>query len=261
MTSPHSAFIRSAQPQGTHPTRCGPVDLPILYRDASAISAVFRVPPARVVAALGNLRLEPVRIAGKSTVVLTVFTYRDTTVGPYNELAITSYVRPLDDRRFRSAAFWVHALPVTTPEACAAGLDIWGYPKWVAPIDYTQDGATIATGMPGELTLELSIGAAALPVPMKAPFSTLTELDGELIRTRVPSRSRMRFAGGRRAALRIIGPGRASELLDRLGCARPVFAFWCERFESILPRGTRLGPSRRDIASPSSVTHTRVKAS
>ena len=90
---------------------------------------------------LGDLRLEPVRIAGKTTVVLTIFTYRDTSIGPYNELAISSYVRPIDDHRLSAAALWVHALPVTTESACTAGVDIWGFPKWVTPIDYTHDGS------------------------------------------------------------------------------------------------------------------------
>ena len=263
MPSPPSAFLASARPQGTHPTRSGPVDLPILYNDASVVSALFRVPPERMAAVLGDLRLEPIRLAGRATVVLTIFSYRDTSIGPYNELSITSFVRRTDDRRLRAAAFWVHALPVTTESACGAGLDIWGYPKWVTPIDYRHEGATISAGLPGELMLDLRPGASP-PLPVRASFDTFTELDGRLVRTRVALRSRLRLVRSGRTALRIEGPGRAADLLDRLGCTRtrPSFAVWCERFEAILPPGKLLGPSRRDAGGGSRPgPQTQVRAS
>lgn len=245
MPPPLSGFLASAQPQGERSTRTGPVALPIVYRDASVANLVFRVPPAGVASALGSLRLHPVSIAGKTTVVLTIFEYRDTSIGPYNELAVTSYVRQPGSRGLGGAAFWVHALPVTTEVACAAGLDIWGYPKWVTPIDYVREGGVVRAALPGELTLDMAIGGMPA-VPVKAPFTTFTEFQGGLLRTRVHSRSQMRFVRSSRADLRVHGTGRVAALLDALGCLgrRPVLAFWCERFESILPAGEPAGAAR-----------------
>lgn len=232
-------------PHDVRTTSAGPVELPIVYREASVITAVFRVPPGRVAAVLGDLRLEPVRIAGKTTVVLTIFEYRDTSVGPYNELGLSSYVRPIDDPRLRAAAFWVHALPVTTPLACAAGLEIWGLPKWVTPINFAVEADSVRAGLPGDVELVMPRrGGPAVPVT--APFTTFSELNGRLIRTRVSQRSGMRFRRSRRTTLRITRGGRVADLLERLGCAetRPVFGIWCERFESSLPGGVLLGASR-----------------
>jgi hypothetical protein len=227
-------------------TRSGPVTLPIEYRDASVVSVVFRALPERVAAVLGDLRLEPRRLAGRTTVVLTLFQYRDTSIGPYNELAVTSYVRPLDDRRLRAGSFWVHVLPVTTETACAAGLDIWGYPKWVTPIDFTIDQHVVGGGLPGDVSIEVPRGRGPA-LTIAAPFSTFTVRDGMLIRTRVPSRSRLRLVRGRRTRVAVTGSGRVAALLDRLGCTTmtPTFGFWCEHFASQLPAGEPIGAAWR----------------
>jgi hypothetical protein len=128
-----------------------PARLPIFYYDGNAMSAVF---PARL-AALRRLmpdpRIVPARLApGVGAVAVTCFEYLDTDIGPYNELAISVIladgganlpgVALLSSLRRRQLHAYVWHLPVTTEIANVNGRELWGYPKFVADIDFTQDG-------------------------------------------------------------------------------------------------------------------------
>jgi hypothetical protein len=159
--------------------------LPIFYYDGTAQTAVF---PARLGALRGLLpdpRFVPARLApGLGAVGVTCFEYRDTDIGPYNELAITivlnhpPFASNLPGRallaglRRKQLHAWVHHLPVTTEIARAMGVDLYNYPKFVGSIDYeervgrrscrlgegdehilTLDGPLIDTPRSGELQL------------------------------------------------------------------------------------------------------------
>lgn len=128
--------------------------LPIFYYDGTAQTALF---PARLDAVrrlLPDPRFVPARLApGLGAVGVTCFEYRDTDLGPYNELAITVL---LNDPRFASNLpgrallaslhdkqlhAWVHHLPVTTEIARAGGVEFYNYPKFIGSIDFDQDGS------------------------------------------------------------------------------------------------------------------------
>lgn len=127
------------------------VKLPIFYFDGSAIGAVF---PARL-GALRRLmpdpRIVPARLApGVGAIAISCFQYRDTDIGPYNELAIAvllndpPYLANLPGRavlaglRRRQMHAWVHHLPVTTEIARVGGVELYNYPKFIASIDFAQ---------------------------------------------------------------------------------------------------------------------------
>ena len=133
------------------------VALPIFYYDGTATSAVF---PARL-GALRRLmpdpRICPARLApGLGAVAVTCFEYRDTDIGPYNELAISVVLNEpwflsnlpgralLASLRRRQLHAWVHHLPVTTEIARAGGVELYNYPKFVGGIDF-EESATRRT--------------------------------------------------------------------------------------------------------------------
>jgi Acetoacetate decarboxylase (ADC) len=127
------------------------VPLPIFYYDGTATSAVF---PARL-GALRRLmpdpRFSPARLApGLGAVAITCFEYRDTDIGPYNELAISVVLNEpwflpnlpgralIASLRRRQLHAWVHHLPVTTEIARVGGVELYNYPKFLAGIDFEE---------------------------------------------------------------------------------------------------------------------------
>ncbi len=130
-----------------------PVELPQRYYNFSFIMAHFPAPIWGVRKLLPDDEdLVPIEIVpGLAIVSLAAFEYRKmATLAPYNEVAVMVPVRHRPETRIPllpllwpdefEVAFWVHHLPVTTREACAAGLGIWNLPKVVADIRFEDVG-------------------------------------------------------------------------------------------------------------------------
>ena len=145
-------------PRTPYPTSEGDVAMPILYFDDSNFMALFFVDheAARAMAAVEGF--EAVRFGnGRALVGVAFYDYRLTTIGPYGEVGVAiaatvpgmprprlpllSLFRPPDRNR---VGFHIVDLPVTTPAACAAGREIWGYPKFVTPISFASKDGTFA---------------------------------------------------------------------------------------------------------------------
>jgi len=222
-------------------TSAGEVRLPIEYHDGSLLNVVTFVPEAAVRAMLPTQHLRPVTVRGRASVLLTVFEYRDTTIGPYNELSVAFLVRSADSALSAPAA-WVQDLPVTTEIALAAGKELWGYPKWVTPITWEHRGDTIHAGLPGELTV--TVRARRWPAArMPLPLGTFTILDGRLVQTKLEIRGHMRFARGGAVRVEVTGDGRVAHTLRAVGAdaASPTFAMWCDDLRATLPEGRDAG--------------------
>src|SRR2546421_450456 len=109
------------------------VALPIRFFDAQCLLASFVTDPERAAELLKGTGLQvALQEDGKAMTLLACFEYRRTDIGPYNEVCLgVSAVAPGD----RAPALYVANLPVTTTLASRAGREIWGYNKFVAPID------------------------------------------------------------------------------------------------------------------------------
>lgn len=141
-------------PQTNYPTSEGDVAMPILYFDDSNFIAMFFVDFDRAQALVRPDSLEAVRFSnGKALAAVAFYEYRLTSIGSYNEvgvgIAATPPGTPLPKRPLLSLlrhpdnnriGFNIIDLPVTTPAACAAGRDIWSYPKFVTPISFSLKG-------------------------------------------------------------------------------------------------------------------------
>jgi hypothetical protein len=187
------------------------VSVPVEVRHAGQWSVQYLVPAAaaqRLVGPSGLTVTGPV--PGKALMALTVCRYDDTDLGPYHEVAMSFVVRAHDapprpgplsaiDRlkEFRAGAIgvYIHRLPVDQEFSCAAGRDIWGFPKWVASIDIDESrgqnrgggsagsGTTARLVDQGDHVLSLTIaGGGRLRLPSQAP-PTYSFRDGVLRRT------------------------------------------------------------------------------
>lgn len=135
-----------------------PLRLPVYYYDNSLMSAVFTASTTEVRALLPSAEMHPVEIVpGRCLVSFTAFEYRDTDIHPYNEFSIAFVIRfgkrslPLWSlgRMALQRCFHVYVwqLPVTTEIARWGGVELYGYPKFVADIDFTREPAAFVCNL------------------------------------------------------------------------------------------------------------------
>jgi Acetoacetate decarboxylase (ADC) len=241
-------------PQAPHPTSEGPVALPIYYRDASLFGVFFAADLAACRALVGPSSIEPWPLLGRAVVALFAWEYRDSTVGAYNEvgLGIQARRRGSSPSLLRLArdmmadddqGIWVVNLPVTTRAALTAGVDLWGYPKYVTTIktSFGHEGARVRVGD----ELELSLGQLHGPSLPGLPVVTYTALQGRLLRTVIEVNHRSRWGTGAGARLDLLGAGPTASSLRALGLAgkRPLASFRTDTFRARLPAGVDIGPA------------------
>lgn len=128
--------------------------VPIFYYDGTAQTAVFPAKLGALRKLLPDPRFVPARLApGLGAVAFTCFEYRDTDIGPYNELSIAIVLNnPPFASNFPGRAMltglrsgqlhaWIHHLPVTTEIARFGGIELYNYPKFIGSIDFSEDGS------------------------------------------------------------------------------------------------------------------------
>lgn len=249
-------------PQQLVSTSEGLVAMPILYRDVSALTAMFRVPVERVAPLLEGSGLQAVPALGADAlVVLAWFEYRDCTIGPYNEVGLAALVVPqgqspsrlavLDMFRplpCRQAGMHILDLPVTSAMACAAGRELWGFPKFITPIPWTVRAGRFEGRVQdprSRQTICEMAGTLGPGVPMPSGDILLYgRFHGELIRTRVEVRTRQMAHRGAGLTLSVGASHHAmASRLRALGLdgASPMMVQRTSRFQSRLHLGERLG--------------------
>ena len=241
------------------PTSAGDVDLPILYHDNSAVQAFFLCAPERLRPILEGTGLRPALVLGRNALVAVAgFEYRKTSVGSYNEVAVAlavyppgrpdssvplyDFVRPLCER---ALGVYIAELPVTTTVACAAGRELWGYPKFVTEIPFqlgpqALDFSVLDPQNRAEILHlwgELGFGVRLPGVDLM----TYSNHQGAIVRTEVRVDAPFSLHPRPRIQLRV-GPSthRMAETVRRLGLdgARPALVLQTNTFRSILPAGT-----------------------
>ncbi|MBI2890827.1 MAG: acetoacetate decarboxylase family protein [Nitrospirae bacterium] len=250
-----------AFPDGVQQTRFelpeGSVDLPILYRDLTALSATYSADAEKVRQLLPSGDLHAPALRGKCWVTLAAFGYRDTTIGAYNELAVIIPVlhRPvvrgilanvaLSRTRWGRLGGYMRHLPVTTKIALEAGKEIWGFPKILADIRVDRRGDHLCceanAGRGGSiLSLKLRLGRGP-KVP--APDMVLYTLkDRSILETAIPTRGHLKIVPARTVTLELGRHTIGQELRSLDLSQRPVIAFWSDNLKTRLPLARRTHP-------------------
>ncbi len=158
--------------------------LPIRYFDVQCLVATFLTELDSAAELLRGTGLQAVpQEDGKGVVVLYFIEYRNTDIGPYNEVGLTVVAGVPGDP---IPANYVVNLPVTSAVANRAGREIWGYNKFVAAIDVRSDGKKFSTILRD--TENVVVGAlegsrgASTPTP-PADILTFTVLNGRVTKT------------------------------------------------------------------------------
>ena len=230
------------------------VTMPVVVRDASSAAATYLVAAEAARRLVPGSELDVVELLpGKALFSLACIEYRDNDLGDYNEISMAFFVREkraprgipylgtaIDMMRNRIATY-IHRLPVNQSFTCAAGRGIWGFPKTVEQIDFSDvadrrqcrlvvDGAHV-------LTFSAPVGGARRLPDM--PMITYTYIGGVLHRTDFTAGATgvgIRMGGAELA----LGDHPIASELRSLGLPRrPLMTMWMEhqhgRFEAPVP--------------------------
>ena len=222
--------------------------LPIRYFDARCVIATFVTDLGRADEVLEGANLTAVpRPDGKAVALLGWFQYRDSDLGPYDEVGLSiSSTAPGD----AVPAGYVANLPVSTALANRVGREIWGYNKFVAAIDFKHELHKFSTSLrdPENAiigTLEGGCGHWVQAPPTDLP--TFSFLDGAALRTLIQVLTPFQVGGGENFVLRI-GPSKhpMADNLRTLGLdlASPLSVQYADPFQALLFPGRSLGTGR-----------------
>jgi hypothetical protein len=188
----------------------------------------------------------------KAVVLLGVFEYRDTTIGPYNEIGVGIFAKrqgtsaslfsfARNMRKCEDVGLYVACLPVNTQAALIAGRELWGFPKYIAGIKTAFKPDSVEATLDREFVLSHSRGLGL--VTNGIPFITYTFIGHRLLRTIIDVRHRVRFGGARSVRLNVTGSGSTAAVISKLGLdATPAsFAFRTDSLSAVLPLGRELG--------------------
>lgn len=186
------------------------VAVPVEVRSAKMVGGIFTAPFTATARLIEYSGLRPQKLAGTlALVIVSGVQYTDNDLGPYNEISLAVAVEPHDGGGSGAAGLvtgnlttFIHRLPVNQEFTCAAGRDIWGFPKWVADISYQERASTTDVAMldGGEHAMTMRVDRRfALPTPpSEQTMSCYSFRDGVLRRTPWTmrlSRSTMRIGG------------------------------------------------------------------
>ena len=199
------------------------VAIPVEVRSATSFGGTFTAPysAARDLIAYSGLR--PVKVAGALTIcMVTAVQYTDNDLGPYNEIALAIVVEPHDGGGGGGMATGevttlIHRLPVNQEFTCAAGRDIWGFPKWVADLSYTcrQGRREMVMLDDDELAVALSVDTRlGIPLPDREMEMTCYSYRDGVLRV-TPWTMRMHETRMRPGGVRL-EVGRDNQLADDL---------------------------------------------
>lgn len=124
--------------------------IPIFYYDNTALHAIFTASTEKVRKYLPHPNMHPVEFSpGRCLVGFSAFEYRDTDIGPYNEFSISIIINwgkksipvfgVLKSMFVRTYSAYIWHLPVTTEIAYYGGVELYGYPKFIADIEFIKE--------------------------------------------------------------------------------------------------------------------------
>jgi hypothetical protein len=183
-TNPWKRFVRATKKPiwyAVHRLTGRRMGMPVRYLDMTMIGGVFRLAAEQAAQLVPNdLFVPSIAEDGLARCYVMALEYRNIDIlYPYNELAVTipGKIRGVD--RETDLHYYLH-LPVTTEDARWPGVEIYGFPKYIAAIHFEESERYVACSLAlaGQevLTLHVSRGAAK---DDEWDVENLTFLDGE----------------------------------------------------------------------------------
>lgn len=181
--------------------------LPVFYYNVATLSAQFLASIERVRQFLPSSRMHPLRVTPWHCVVsISAFEYRDSDIGPYNEVSMGVPV-VLDEpsplfigtlsKVPASPKIYVHHLPVTTEIARDAGVEFAGYPKFLAEITFERDNKWVRCHLhqAGQHILTLTGREGMVSSVPRSRIQPLTIREGYILRCELVVSERNQVSG------------------------------------------------------------------
>jgi len=223
------------------------VRIPVVVREAAAMSAMFPVRTADVRKLLPTPRLHPAEwFPGWAICVLAAIEYKDNDLGSYNEVGVSFLVTYGETATWPLVGFvtasragtlgaYIHRLPVTTSFSRDAGRDIWGFPKTVDTITFTDvgDQRTCRLEADGAHVLTLRARRGGTGTLAEIPQDAYAWRDGTLFKT--PSRMRASEMGFRLGGATVeLGAHPMADELRSLGFPKSALSTtWFGRWSAV----------------------------
>jgi hypothetical protein len=194
---------------------------PIRYYDLTMISASFPAPVAAVQKILPTGALKPVQLMPDLAVVnLVAFEYHHIDqLAPYNEFMVAVPVLyKTSDQGPGLPGGYVFHLPVSTEEARCAGVELYGFPKFLAEITFEDASQARSCGVRadgrGIISLEVKkTDTKKTQLPDAYPY---TVKNSQLLRTRTQWQAQAGIAEVKGGASFTLGDHRIAEQLRAL---------------------------------------------
>jgi hypothetical protein len=245
-TDPWKSFVRAAKNPVWHIVHSltrRRMALPVHFLDMTMIGGVFRLAAEQATQLVSNdLFVPSIAEDGLARCYVMGLEYRNVDIlYPYNELAVTipGNIRGVD--RNTDLHYYLQ-LPVTTEDARWTGVEIYGFPKYIAAIDFeeSENDVVCALALAGEevLTLHVSKGAAK---DDEWDVENLTFLDGEPLLSVFHGYGRRHASDVPRGSRLQFGEQRlAQELRSAQIELTSVSHFYCPRMQATLSAPVRL---------------------
>jgi hypothetical protein len=207
--STRSSFFNEPQ----HPVHfsAGNTQLPCFFRKVHYTVCLFNVTKNSLQQKLEGTGLVPALQWGSNYVVAVgLIRYDDSDLGSYNEMIISipslpagikpplsSWLDLVGHLQNRKVGQHILHIPVTSEFSRAAGYELWGYPKIVAPVEHTFSSSFLHSAVADPVTKELIVEVKGKPgfgIP-SIPLSLLTYsfVNGKLMKTKVKVRGMMKL--------------------------------------------------------------------
>ena len=220
---------------------------PLFYQDLMFLTISLLAPMHRLKALLPSSRLKPYRITPwHGALSITAYAYRECDLGPYNEVSIAIPVTidrdtPLFTGTLRKMPpvlmpYILH-LPVTTEIAREVGAEFAGYPKFIAEIEFVDNGNWLTCELRADNQHVLSVGCqkTALTRFPRYRVNPLTYRRGYLLRSElvIDERQMGRSRNGKEARL-ALGAHPIAEALRGMNLGKVLGYGYCPRAQAIL---------------------------
>jgi len=172
--------------------------LPVFYYDTTSITAIYTADTQKVKSLLPLPEMNPVELfPGKCLVAFTGFEYRKTDIAPYNEFAIVfliSYdkvqipgITAMWQMARRCLSGYVWQLPVTTEIARYGGVELYGFPKFIADITFERSESRITCHVAENGQHIISLTGKTLPTATEkiTQYITYSVIDDIPLKTNV----------------------------------------------------------------------------
>jgi hypothetical protein len=179
------------------------VEFPVFYYDYRFVTCVVTAKSDRLKKLLPHPEFKIAELwPGTGLLSLTAFEYKETDIGPYNEVAISIPIHfPHADfvpaksaiamMRKNKFSTYIHQLPVTTEIARKGGVYFYSFPKFLADITFDDGGdkTVVVLKEKNELILKISANKIRLKKSIDFEYHTFSIKDNLILHTLIEGRA------------------------------------------------------------------------